>query len=217
MLNVKINLTGMRFSRISVIREYGVSKHGEILWDCVCDCGNKKILPTNALRSGRTKSCGCYGTEKRKERMTTHGDTGNNKRHRIHRIWSAMLHRCNSESSNSVYHAKRGISVCDEWFEYITFKEWALSSGYKKDLSIDRIDNDKGYFPENCRWVGMDVQSRNKRSNHNITIDGVTKCMKDWSDIYGISYGTLTSRINILKWEPIKALTHPVQVRKRKT
>ena len=116
------------------------------------------------LRNGDTKSCGCLNIDRIKARFTTHGDKRERREERLHRIWSGMKARCEIPSSSSFkYYGARGIAVCDAWKKYQPFKEWALASGYKEHLTIDRMDNEKGYSPDNCRWVTVLEQHQNQR------------------------------------------------------
>lgn len=126
---------------------------------------------------------------------------------RIYRIWGNMVNRCSNEN-NPNYHSYggRGIKVCDEWLSFPEFYKWALESGYDKSLTIDRIDNDDGYYPENCRWATVDQQANNKRSNKFITYNGETHTIAEWAKILGVKYKALHSRLS-LGWTVERAFT----------
>ena len=116
---------------------------------------------------------------------------------RLYHIWNNMKGRCfNKNNKDYPDYGGRGISVCDEWkYSAEKFFEWSILHGYKKYLSIDRIDNNKGYSPENCQWISNKQQQRNKRNNHIVSFNGESHCVSEWADITGISKGTIASRI----------------------
>lgn len=195
----KIDLTGKRFGKLVVLSEVAERKNKSILWECRCDCGNKVIVQGMALRCGHTKSCGCLKIEKFTEMAKMHPRKTISKesKTRLYRIWKDMRRRTvNPKRQNYHRYGGRGIKVCNEWFEnYQAFKEWAYLNGYKDTLSIDRIDNDGDYCPDNCRWVDKTEQARNRTNTMYYTHNGVTKTVAEWSEITGIPYTTIVRRI----------------------
>ncbi len=129
---------------------------------------------------------------------------------RLFRIWSNMKNRCNNSKCDKFYrYGARGITVCDEWQnDFQTFYDWAMSHGYSDELTLDRIDNDGNYCPENCRWATLKMQANNTSHCRFITIDGNTKTMKEWCEITGVNYNTARDRIRH-GWNPVKAVTTP--------
>ena len=199
-----IDLTGQRFGKLIVIRFVGTTKARQAIWRCRCDCGNETDVKSSCLRNGDTRSCGCLQRMISKEANTKHGESHS----RLHSIWSGMKGRCyNPKNPAFEHYGARGITVCDEWHEYTNFSDWAKLNGYTEGLSLDRIDNNKGYSIDNCRWTTMKEQSNNRRSNHCISFDGETHTLEEWAKIKGLKYGTLSSRINRYHWSIEKALT----------
>jgi hypothetical protein len=160
-------------------------------WECKCDCGANALIWGNALRSGRVISCGCHSRTHIKEVNYKHGDSDKT---RLYRIWSAMKRRHRGQSHKDRYY-DRNITLCDEWFDYVVFRRWALSNGYNDDLSIDRIDNDKGYYAENCRWADKITQMNNTSRNIRVAYAGKNMTIAEWSRVFGIKYATLRKRI----------------------
>ena len=163
-MSEKIDMTGRVIGRLLVIEECGRNSRGKALWRCRCECGNEITVLGDNLRSEHTTSCGCYNRERVAEAHTTHGMY----KTRIYSVWVAMLQRAGAFKGASEkekhYYQDRGITVCDEWLVFENFRDWALSHGYKEGLQIDRIDNDKGYCPENCRWVTCKENNNNRRN-----------------------------------------------------
>ena len=127
---------------------------------------------------------------------------------RLYRIWENMRNRCNNKNNHDYsYYGKRGISVCDEWADFCIFRDWSLSHGYADNLTIDRVDNDAGYSPENCRWVTKKTQQRNKRNN--VLYRG--KTLSEWAELLNIQKSTLYHRIRRRGWSIDKALSTPVR------
>ena len=206
-MGIKRCLVGKRFGRLTVVCDSEARKHGEIVWECMCDCGNKSFVRRGNLIDGRTKSCGCLRVEqinKHRRSTITHGDS----KMRLYSIWKSMIRRCtNKKDKNYKTYGNKGIIVFQEWREYSCFKEWALYHGYNEHLSIDRIDNNKGYSPDNCRWITPKQQTRNR----NITkkYNGIP--IAEECERMGIKYTTVKARINRLGWPIEKALFTPVQ------
>lgn len=192
-----IDLRGKKFTRLTVIAEEKLNKkEGNRKWICKCECGNYITAKTSYLTSGDTKSCGCLKSERSKENAShinrTHGMT----RTRLYKIWQGMKNRCYKENTNGYEnYGKRGIEVCVEWrHNFVNFYNWAISNGYKDNLTIDRLDNNKNYEPENCKWSTLKEQSNNRRTNCFIEYNGEKHSMKEWSEILNISYATMRTR-----------------------
>ena len=188
---------GQRFGRLVVIREDD-RKYGHRYILCKCDCGTEKSINLHSLLNGCSNSCGCLRREYIASKNFKHGFANrNNELERIYCIWSGMKKRCYSETDPGYKnYGGRGITICDEWKDnYPAFREWSISNGYSDELSIDRIDNDKGYAPDNCRWTTAKVQGNNTRVNHRVTYKGETHTLSEWSDITGIDDNRIGQRL----------------------
>jgi len=205
-----INLIGRRFGRLTVVSRAENAPCGKARWNCLCDCGKENKEYDGNLKRGGVKSCGCL----KKEigiRCYKHGKTST----RLYNIWRGMRKRtyCQNQKDYEGY-GGRGIAVCDEWKNnYEAFEKWALQSGYTNNLTIERINNDGDYTPENCRWATVEEQGNNKRNNHYITYNGEIKTVTEWSRIFGIKKATVYNRILTLGWDEIKAIVTPVKKR----
>ena len=188
------DLTGQKFGKLTVVARAENTKHGQSRWMCDCDCGKRKKNPVKSydLISGKVQSCGCRYVESNKGKNATHGKTGT----RLYRIWSSMKQRCNYPHSIAYgIYGGAGISVCEEWNNFQAFYDWAMASGYSDNLTIDRIENDKGYSPENCRWATMTEQQNNRTNNIRVSIAGEEKTISEWSAVAGIPSATLAWRV----------------------
>lgn len=175
-MSKKIDLTGQRFGRLVVICENGLTKRGQVLWLCQCDCGAEIIVSSDSLRRGNTQSCGCFKRDRTVECHTSHGMT----KTRLYKVWQNMLRRTGAlkgadEETKRIYQ-DRCITVCTEWRSFESFRDWSLSHDYSDDLQIDRIDNDKGYCPENCRWATCKENTNNRRNTLRLS-DGTSLAM----------------------------------------
>lgn len=168
-----IDITDEEYGRLTVLKHVGFEKYGQSLWECQCSCGNIKVIHKKSLTSGATQSCGCLRSERTRERSTKHGMITHTKRTKLYDVWVSMKQRCNNPK-NKFYHryGGRGIKVCDEWTDdYKLFYDWSTTNGYYEGLHIDRIDNDKGYLPSNCRWITNEENQKNKTQNNQHTIN----------------------------------------------
>lgn len=210
-----VDLTGSRYGKLVVVEYAGKDKNGYTTWLCRCDCGNEKIIRGSKLKDGDIKSCGCSQhlfTRERCEKISLskikHGLSGN----RLYYIYDNMLKRCYDESSEKYQnYGARGIAVCDEWRNNRqAFFDWAYNAGYTEELTIDRIDVNGDYCPDNCRWATQKEQANNRTSNHKLTYNGSTHTIAEWAEITGISPSALYSRI-YNGWDAEKALSTPVE------
>ena len=206
-----LNLTGQRFGRLVVIKRATNSKSGKARWVCECDCGNDIVILSTNLVRGLTHSCGCLNREITSERFSTHRQSES----RLHETWSGMKKRCYNPNSKSFSdYGGRGIEVCEEWKDdFQSFYKWAMANGYADDLTIDRIDVNGNYSPENCRWVDKLTQANNCRTNHYLTFNGKTQSIAEWARELGVSDSLIRQRIVTLGWSIEKALTEPSRVK----
>lgn len=183
---------GDAYGKLTIVSEVDQTGNGRRFL-CKCDCGQEKEVNLSKLRSGNTKSCGCFQLESRGRANITHGMTGS----RLYNIWYGMKDRCtNPNSSTFNYYGGRGIRFSDEWKNFAPFMEWALSNGYQDDLTLERKDVDKNYDPGNCEWVSMRVQNLNKRNTLLVEYKGETKPLKTWCKELGKDYLRVWKRLN---------------------
>lgn len=200
------DLTDAHFDMLMVSAYAGKKVCGKILrtmWLCLCSCGNTTIVMGQSLRSGNTRSCGCLVF---KNRHRKHGMYNS----RIYGIWTAMKGRClNPRDGGYMNYGARGITVCMQWLEFPPFYDWVVThfpdGQVPKGLTLDRRENDKGYSPENCRWITRKEQNRNHRRNRFIEFNGERLCLEDWAKRIGIRGGSLLKRLR-LGWSLERAL-----------
>lgn len=203
-----IDLTGRQFGMLTAIRIVRHNGHAKCVdWLCRCQCGNEVVVNASALRTGTTQSCGCW-----KERRNGWAST------RLYDVYCNMMYRCYHTNNKDYRHyGGRGIAVCQEWRDsFDAFVDWALASGYDDTLtgrenSLDRIDVNGPYSPDNCRWISMADQTRNRRPmpcKHMLTLDGQAHSIKEWSAITGLDSQCIYCRIKN-GWPVDLALTLP--------
>lgn len=171
---------GDKFGKLTVIGVSDNTSNKKTHYICKCDCGNIKIVDKYSLIQGRTKSCGCL--------VYKHGGTGTH----LYMIWKNIRYRCNNENHREYKnYGGRGITICKEWDDYNVFMTWSKNNGYKDGLSIDRIDGNKGYSPDNCRWIYFEEQSKNKTSNLYFLYNSKIYNLHQLASILNINYTTL--------------------------
>lgn len=206
------DLTGKRFGRLVVIEKCPVAhtKSGNTVfkWKCQCDCGNVVNAVHSNLVKGATNSCGCYQKELAAERFSKHGKRNT----RLYAIYYNMKSRCyNKNNKRYGSYGGNGIEICEEWLEdFMNFYNWSMSHGYRDDLSIDRIDVNGNYCPENCRWSDQEQQSNNQRKTIFIEICGEKKSLKQWTNLMEWKYGKYSARsrrgVEIFSVEELKMI-----------
>lgn len=207
-----IDITGKKYNRLTVIKRLENSKDGSPRWLCKCDCGNyTKVLGKN-LKNNSVKSCGCLIIENNKEH-SKHNlcDT------RLYSIWQNILNRCRNKKLKSYKnYGARGIKVCKEWEkDFINFYNWAMANGYKDNLTIERINVNGNYEPNNCKWISIKKQSYNKRNSLRFTINNETKCLAELCKEHNLNYVTIYNRIFKSKMDILTALSKPIMTEKR--
>jgi hypothetical protein len=189
------DITGQRFGRLVAIN-YAYSKNGRAYWHCKCDCGNEIITMAQNLYRGFTHSCGCLAKELHQKEMSEMSYRHGLGHTRLCRLYHGMIYRCYNKNAKTYNnYGGRGIKICDEWLNnFVSFYNWAITHGYHDALSIDRIDVNGNYCPENCRWANKITQARNKRNNVHLIINGEDKTMAEWAELSGIGIKTMWMR-----------------------
>jgi hypothetical protein len=207
----RMDLTGKVFGRWTVISFVERDTNRQSKWKCVCLCGEAREVAAGKLLQGKSSSCGCLRDELIASRFRVHGETikGTSE----YTSWKSMLQRCSDpNSTNYPRYGGRGITVCDRWKH--SFENFLADMGRKPSSkhSIEREENEGNYEPANCRWATSKEQSRNRRSNRMLTLNGRVQCLADWADETGLSYKTIQSRL-LRGWSEEKTLTTPVKIK----
>lgn len=195
-MSKQVDLTNKKFGRLIALRKVGKDKSGHSTWECKCSCGTIKIVSSTHLMSGATKSCGCLSSERtiefNKKNKTKHGHRNSP----LYTIWRGIKRRTAQKTTHNYdSYGGRGIVMKQEWYDnFSAFYEWATANGYKEGLSIDRINNDGPYSPENCRWVSAKEQANNRRSNRTIEYNGKSQTLAEWADELGIPRARIYKR-----------------------
>lgn len=200
-----VPMDGQRFSRWLVMREAPLKRRSRRVL-CKCDCGAESIVRVSDLNSGWSSSCGCLGREKSAETNRRHGGASRSE----YRIWAAMRQRCGNPKNQAYrYYGGRGIKVCKRWAsDFVNF--YADMGARPKGLTIERIDNSRGYSPDNCKWVSRKEQTRNTRWNRQIKYKGETHCLVEWTELLQIPYKRTSSRL-ARGWDVARAFTEEVR------
>ena len=210
-MGAPLDLTGQKFGKLTVLElsEYG---NGYRKWKCKCDCGNICYIPTKTLRNGTAKSCGCLRISLLRARVSKHLMTNT----RLYKIWKNIKKRCYGNTSYLTKNYKdKGIIMCEEWKnDFKIFFDWAIKNGYDNNsprgvCTLDRINYNGNYEPENCRWISIQEQQLNKSTNRRITFNNETHTISEWAKIINIKPKTLEMRF-LRGWDIKKALTTPL-------
>lgn len=206
MFSLAIDLSGQVFGMLTVVREGGRTKHGNVVWVCKCSCGTVKSIPSGSLRSGHSKSCGCTRAALAAATHTKHGGYKSPE----YRVWRSIKTRCtNPNYWDYANYGGRGVRLCKRWGSYELFlKDMGPRPG--NGYSIERRDNDRGYSPNNCYWATRKEQANNRRSNKLLTYNGKTATITEWAEKLGLPYFTLRARID-RGWSAKDALETPVR------
>ena len=209
---------GEKYNKFTVLEDLGIfikdgTKNPIHYVLCLCECGKTDIVALNGLRTGGVKSCGCYHSEELSLRNTKHGMS----KTRLYSIWCDIKDRCENKNKDCYKnYGGRGIQICDEWkADFMNFYNWAMDNGYNDKLTIERINVDGNYCPENCKWATMLEQANNKTNTFYLTYKNETKPLRYWSDKTGIPPRTLYRRYR-LGWKVEDIIEKPLGSRFKK-
>lgn len=205
-MNWAEDFTGKRFGYLEVIK-LGATKDGHQTYICKCVCGREKAIKKKHLiaKDGAVKSCGCMSTAA----ITKHGHNRKGQTSPEYVVWGRMLARCTDENlAEFLNYGGRGITVCDRWLDFRLFLE-DMGVRPSRDHSIERLNNNLGYFKRNCVWATRTQQARNKRTNRLVTFDDETLCLAEWCERFNLAYTTTLARLSVRGWSPERAFTTP--------
>lgn len=192
----RIDITSRKFGKLTAVEFSHASRESSGArrehWICRCDCGNQTVVAKKNLLNGNTQSCGCSRVITNKERLTKHGGRDT----KLYAVWSSMVARCYNENDASyAYYGGNGIIVCEQWrHDFESFRNWALSAGYEEGLTIDRIDVNGQYSPDNCRWADMVAQANNRSNTIYIEYNGERHTCAECARLLNMSYDTINNR-----------------------
>jgi hypothetical protein len=198
---------GGKYGKLTVLKECKQKKWGQVVWDCLCECGRNRIATSYNLKRGITTSCGCVEVDRIANLNKTHGLS----QHPIYKTWQQMKKRCYSEKYEHFEHyGGKGVIVCAEWInDFSAFYNWSMNNDWQKGLTIDRYPNKNGnYEPSNCRWANWFQQAGNKNNNRMLTVNGVCATMSEFSRTSGLNITTIYGRIKA-GWSEHDAVTKP--------
>lgn len=210
-----LNLSGKRFLRLTVLERDFNDINSRVRWICKCDCGKTISAFSSNLVMGYTKSCGCYGAQRRSESHTTHGGYNDPEKKTTLLSWKSMMSRCYYEGNNRYHlYGGRGIVVCDRWKQFENF--WSDMGKRPEGMSLDRKDSNGSYNLQNCRWASHRQQQNNRRNNVLLEFRGESKTAPEWGRSVGLPEGLISSRISN-GWSVERAITTPPRKTKRNT
>ncbi len=204
MANHRKDITGEKFGMLTAVKPSYRDEHGRWVWLFTCECGNeverKLGMMVKAQKDKKKSHCGCSPA------LKTHGLS--KQYQKLNWVWKAMKQRCTNPSCKDFPHyGARGIKVCEQWSEFSTFHSWAISTGYREGLTIERKDVNGDYDPSNCTWIGNEYQSRNRTDTVSFFYDGKQRDIRELSEISGIDYHTLKGRLTQYGWDVERAMT----------
>ena len=204
-----IDIRGNKYGKLTVIERVENAEHGITRWKCLCDCGKYTIVRGSNLKTGAVKSCGCL--------IHQPHNTHHLSNTKLYGVWAGIKSRCYNDNGSRCYkdYGGRGIVMCDEWKnDFMSFYKWALQNGYREGLTIERINVDGNYCPENCTWIPNSQQQGNRRSCLYYTYKGKTQNLKQWCDELNLDYKLMHDRIRMKKWSFERAITTPLDIKK---